>query len=620
MSTFLEIAADTHQWLQRLQITQRLAPAYIADGNFHFELQHPTRGKIVATSRVSNAPLFQCQGIALRVPSRYDRETPLEVYDAGGIFDPLDGRVQGEHYSTTHFALLSAILFNETHEERYLQHAQMAIDFHLRTSPDQYYFSDWYYHWDFQNYAFLLTYKLLRHSLPPDVAEEWRRGLLSWRTNHDNKLTNWAAMRAWAHFERAKLFSKWADWAACWWNLRHVRRARHTDGCFDDNAGRSRPIQYHVFTVAILHRLYQLMPLDFLRAWVLAGVDYLLPFIDPDGDYNYIGRGQEQIFGYAVAIYALEAALRLRPERKYQDGSDRLLSFLLRHRRDGHFPLVLNSRPDEERCGWYDYHHLTVYNAFLGVWLGLAHLLGDRPAVTGASGKKRYFFFSKPTNAAVVSTTKYFVACTGGLPEYLSEASVTPQHLWWENLGWIYSCPGGPSPELFGKRWALHSERNFWAPLAKVHERWLTPAGRKASLFTAEAQRLRMRLDYGLFVFDRRLEFGDEVLIFEDRFHFAGRDLVQELHFFNLPVAIDRFTFSFGSPEAVQLRCKQHIVDVRITACDFPDAGFEALDTVKTARGMARLLVKRLRDFQPAAGEEHFIRFSIRAGQRDGSA
>ena len=137
----------------------------------------------------------------------------------------------------------------------------------------------------------------------------------------------------------------------------------------------------------------------------IKGIDYFLRFVDPDGCFNYTGRGQEQIFGYASAIYVLEAALKVNPSKMkiYQTALNRIWEYFLSFfKPEGYFPLVLNSHADEERYGWYDYHHLTVYNGFTGVWLGLASLLNPTQ-----SFKKKFnsnWFY----NLRFISAMSYF--------------------------------------------------------------------------------------------------------------------------------------------------------------------------------------------------------------------
>ena len=80
------------------------------------------------TRKVDGEGIFSHAGIALTTKNSDD--SPLVVvHDHGAIYDPIDGRPQGEHYSTTHFALLSAILFTESQDPSYLESAKSVIKF-----------------------------------------------------------------------------------------------------------------------------------------------------------------------------------------------------------------------------------------------------------------------------------------------------------------------------------------------------------------------------------------------------------------------------------------------------------------------------------------------------------
>ena len=84
-------------------------------------------------------------------------------YDQGGIRDPLDGRVAGDHYATTHFAWCCALHHAVAPDEELVRAALRAMEFHIRTSRDEYAPGNWSYHWDFNNLASIEAYALLRN-------------------------------------------------------------------------------------------------------------------------------------------------------------------------------------------------------------------------------------------------------------------------------------------------------------------------------------------------------------------------------------------------------------------------------------------------------------------------
>ena len=153
--------------------------------------------------------------------------------------------------------------------------------------------------------------------------------------------------------------------------LRYARQ-----GFIADRA-RVRSFAYHAFCGALLADLWR----HHLKRWAaraaVRAADCLVPFVLPNGDSLYVGRGQQQIFGYGALLYLLESAARLsgRPEFATLAGRvfGRLLSF---QRRDGSFPLVLREgeaaepwQPDRSRPGWYAYNRYADYLPFLGCML-----------------------------------------------------------------------------------------------------------------------------------------------------------------------------------------------------------------------------------------------------------
>ncbi len=598
----MEVAGEIFSWLEKLQIKQTVAHV---NGQQRVKLKHPIDGDVSATLQAKSASFSIAGGIAMQ-PLGPEK---LQVYDTGGIFDPIDGRVQGEHYSTSHFALLAAILFLETKDQTYIEQAKSAIDFHLRTASSEYEpMSEWMYHWDFQNYAFVLTYRFLKDFLSPEEDSRWQRGLKAWQTNHRNKLTNWAAMRAWAYAERQALFGNPIDNMRVNWNLRTVTKARSHDGCFDDNVNLSRPIQYHIFTVAILHRLWLLTGNAKQKKWFDEGVNYFLPFIDPEGDFNFIGRGHEQIFGYAAAIYSLEASYKENGDSSHLQAADKIFDYFLQFKRGDHFPLVLNDLPDTERPGWYDYHHLTVYNAHLGAWLALTHLLKN-PRHEGEFRRRNQTWVSEPTQMAVISRPKYYAAFFGGLAEYLCEAAITPHHLWWEGLGFVFSCPGGPTPERFGKRTPPDQEKNLFAPIARKGKQWHLPAFKTAKLFQLKDDTLQTAFDYGLFELQREILFDSDVIRITDTFTFYDDVEFDDFRFFNFPIVVDKFSVdSHGGSQLVLTAAGSSKLNVRF---DDSDMLLEALEETTTAKGRVRVYAKRRLNFKAKAGQVVTIAFSI---------
>ncbi|HEX9655240.1 MAG TPA: hypothetical protein VGA99_16170 [bacterium] len=605
MIEYQRIAQKIHDWLASLQVNQELLKAEVRDGNLHFTLEHPVKRDLKIAAPLPPDRLFQTQGLVIELVDKRAAEATLRVYDFGGIWDPVDERVMGEHYSASHFALLSAILYEQTGERQYLDHATKAFQFHQHTSPDEYALSQWMYHWDFQNYALIECYRRLEQHLEREMKESWAHCLQNWKTNQNNHLANWAAMRALAYLQRYRLFGSRFDWVMSKYNYFAALRGEQPDGGFDDEHNVSRPIQYHIYTVALLHRLYLLNPSPKLAQKFLRGVDFFLPFIDPDGDFNYWGRGHAQIFGFGTAIYALTAAAHLTGLVKYQEAAQRVFGYLITFLDHEHFTLVLNTHADRERMGWYDYHHTTVYNAFLGVWLALAYELTRQPRAEAIA--IRPYRQKKSRNFVFLSNHNFFVAFGKGLPHYSSETGLSPCHLWIRDAGWVFSCPGGATASSFGQRFGdANVQKNLFAPIFVDNEDNLfSPVGCRDTIASHSESEAHISTDLGICTIDRRINLSDDALEVRDTIVFKRNDKLREVRFFNFPVLVDKFAYELNEGQ-LWLRCRDSRPGL---ICEVEEnvIALEAVERIRTAKGVAEVVAARLVDREVKAGATYKV-------------
>lgn len=404
-------------------------------------------------------------------------------YDLGGIHDPLDFQVIGDHYGTTHFSWLSALWYRIEPSPELLEQARLAIDFHLRTSPEEYLPGDWDYHWDFNNLAFVETYLLLEEQLSDRERAQWLKGLTTWKTNQHQSV-NWLAMRAAAAWLRGDITGKQNDYfqAADW--LDYVLSAQLPDGGIQDVVSQSQPSQYHAYTACLLHRMIQRDKR--IAPAVVRAARWLLAVTGPDGDMNAVGRGQGQIFGYACAVYLFKAAILLDNEMApcYRWAIDKIAARLHAHRTEsGWLPLVLNKLPVSERAGWYDYHHLSVYNAFSAVWLMLAEqmIVPDGPAAPPPEGE----LLLSDSGLLTIRRQNIFALFSTGMQGagYVTEAGITP-HLLMCNGAEVFRYPLGPEPGKYGRCVDDHRQvENQWSPLWRTGiDAWSFPGGAKGSI------------------------------------------------------------------------------------------------------------------------------------------
>ena len=495
-------------------------------------------------------------------------------YNFGGIYDPLDKRVMGEHYSSSFFALLGTLIIKESCQSDILPRIKNAVAFHITTSTDEYKEGNWAYHWDFNNYALISCYMKLQGNLTEAEKRNWLASISSWKENK-HKAVNWILMRAYNTYARYKITGKLWDFVRYKLHLNYALKSQLSDGCIDDERNSSRPIQYHAYSAAMLHKIYTMdKNPKTLKAFSNA-LDYLISFIDPAGDFNYFGRGQKQIFGYGVTLYVLEAGKALHPER-YQELNTlikRCWAFLIAYRlNDGSFPLVLNPNHGQREYGWYDYHHLTVYNAFLAVWLAEAGSLAGlkntkefkKNEISSKENEKVTFY--KPSGIVLYRSAKYFICFSEGQnSKYLSDCGLCIQHLYINNYGPLISCPGGPggpNNKLFAEKHSKYDEvvRNFFAPIFLINESWLFPSGQKGTIYKEGKRKFLITYSYSeSIVIERVIHLYSDFINIEDKILFKKSVYgIEELRIVNIPLIIDDSKVTFDE-KGISIKNKTNI-------------------------------------------------------------
>ena len=137
--------------------------------------------------------------------------------------------------------------------------------------------------------------------------------------------------------------------------------------------------QYHCFSLAMLIELWELSQDPFFESAFFKGIQFIRTFILSTGDTLYIGRGQQQLFGYVSLLYSLAKAFALSGEKNTLKDLRKVYQFMLKQQRgDGSFPLVLRKGEPplpllvnlcrEQYLGWYDYNNYFDYLAFAGLF------------------------------------------------------------------------------------------------------------------------------------------------------------------------------------------------------------------------------------------------------------
>ena len=159
-----------------------------------------------------------------------------------------------------------------------------------------------------------------------------------------------------------------------------IKFFQREDGLFMDQI-KTRSLQYHNFSLFILLKILEKKKnLIFLENSIHKGIKLSRSLIYKDGTANFIGRGQEQIFGYGSLIGALKIYSNILNENT-EDDLSKLINKIKNFQADnGFIPLVLRSNNPEKyvhnyACdrppGWYSYNTELDYLPFLAYCLSL---------------------------------------------------------------------------------------------------------------------------------------------------------------------------------------------------------------------------------------------------------
>lgn len=222
------------------------------------------------------------------------------------------------------------------------------------------------FHWEFNNYA-LLCYVRTTNDL--SVGK-----YLTPLHFKNTPCTNWTLLRS-----NARLLAGAETDRAIKEAKRKIRGYQLRSGLILDDPG-VRSFQYHCFSLAMIAEIYgETGDTYFLDSFV-RGLNFIRQFVLSNGDTLYVGRGQEQSFGYAALIYALSLGMKYLEDKSINADlrvvSEFVLSF---QRKDGSFPLVMNDAApktvheeisrNRNLPGWYPYNNYYDYLAFMGYFL-----------------------------------------------------------------------------------------------------------------------------------------------------------------------------------------------------------------------------------------------------------
>ncbi|MBK8166460.1 MAG: hypothetical protein IPK64_10950 [bacterium] len=465
-------------------------------------------------------------------------------WHGAGIYDPDLGQCVTQHYALSHLVLAAALLHELTGEAGYGDNAARMAALLARHQAGRYRpFEPNSIHWDFNNFAWLNVALLPASSeLRRLLADPSLDGLA-----HENGTWagNWLTMRQVNSTLRRRLGLRNRSWRLGPEVLLWQRLFRR-DGGIDEFPGRSRPLQYHAYVLALMLRRFvatgDLSSLDERR--LHDGVGFLLGHVDACGRANYRGRGQYQLFGEGCLRYVL-AVMAAWHERADARGAcaealARIQGQVWPERPDGLLALVGTDPAGERRGSHYDYHHVTVYNAFDLAWRLLA--LHDARTIASLRPPRR----PAPGPAAGLLADSgiwlhragpWLVALAAGEEMFLSDVGLTFCHIGGPR-GVLFTAPGGPHPSRYGKMHGHDGLRaNVFGPLLVGPDGTGLPHFQRGSL-RRDGDGVRARVSAGTARLDRLVRVDGKTLAVTDTAVFPAAAPVRHIFHWAVPAAL----------------------------------------------------------------------------------
>ena len=420
------------------------------------------------------------------------------------LIDPVAEQIVGSHYALSHYCAGLMILARRLGEDRYMRQADSCLKYIEATHAEYAKKND--YHYDFNNFAWalLLLINSKETGFLSDQVKSRLYNLLMNTPDSGHATVNWLPMRALNNFVRhlhtgEKRYHKMAKML-----LEKVAAAQNRDGMYDDllPVGKSANIQYHVYTTAVL-KLIRHFKLDNGGGSLENALAFTAGMIDPEGDFNYFGRGANQIFGWGPFFFNLEG---LDVPRSIYDSSIDFFSKNLSDCLNNNGLLLSNSQPDQNNY-WWDYHYTTVYAAHLFLWLNLVCTIVP----------ERYYLkkVSNTSNLELISAETVYCAVFKGKSHYLCERGPQICNLWIKSRGSLFKGPLGPFFDDFGNKHISKAMvlMNYFGPVIEYPANFMRNNVSGPVLKVLQKMKLynKTDADYGMFlkpVFPEELKTG----------------------------------------------------------------------------------------------------------------
>ncbi|TDT67878.1 hypothetical protein EV215_1882 [Hypnocyclicus thermotrophus] len=311
------------------------------------------------------------------------------------------------------------------------------------------------FHWEFNNYALFKIYEI-------ENKLEYKENLFPLKFKGTN-CSNWTMLRGLVKVITGKKEG-----------LKEIRnkikKNQLENGLIKDDK-KVNSFQYHSFMLFLLIEAYEVTQKEWLLNSFIKGINFIYNITLANGDNSYIGRGQEQIFGYGPLLYSLEKAFIYTNDKKYKYLQKNVFIYLKKFiKKDGSIPLVLRASEkkypfkininDINYLGWYGYNNYFDYLPFLTYFFVLLEQIFNEVEIEDENidNKKDYYdgmYYIKRENVnyeAALAVPDYNGYLTNDMSFpyiIMGDKRITPMYGGEEYGSSLYSLEGIPLPNLF---------------------------------------------------------------------------------------------------------------------------------------------------------------------------
>lgn len=308
-----------------------------------------------------------------------------------GLVDSEEGIVIKNSYATEFYSLICSLLYKKTKKKIWLERAVRALQSAIIIRKQRAEIKG-IYRWDFKNYALINSYILLKNELNDELKRQLAYMVKSWK-NLASFETNRIALSALNYMLRYKDFGSLFDKLKAKSNINLVLKRQTNQGFFPDDIN-SYSSQYHAYTLTLLYQYYDITKNERIKQAFMKGINCL--------SEKSFGRGKNQIFGYASAIYAFNGAAKISKNKYYSEKAKKLLEYVSKFmNRKNNYPIVLKN---EKLCS---YNHKSDYLSFFAYYL----LLSENTEVNKSKTKKiKSVIINIPEHISLVKSLSYNVS------------------------------------------------------------------------------------------------------------------------------------------------------------------------------------------------------------------